>query len=99
MKTKKQQNLCVFRCGQPVDENSKRLCTYHLEHQRLKMAAYRIARKKKRLCSRCGNTARILPNGKASTLCEDCRAHVRKWEKKIRAREKRALKKQRSKKE
>jgi len=75
----KKEKLCAFNCGRIVQEG-KRLCKYHLEHQRLKMAEFRAARRKKGLCSRCGSTARILPNGKVSTLCQICRTHVSRLE-------------------
>lgn len=75
--------LCAFGCGNPVSDG-KRLCKRHLKHQRIKMAEYRAKRKKQGLCSRCDNPARLLPNGKASTLCEDCRDHVRDLERKNR---------------
>lgn len=71
--------LCKFNCGQPVHNNC-RLCKHHLEQQRIKMAEYRANRKKKALCSRCPNKARRLPDGKPSTLCEQCRSHVRALE-------------------
>jgi len=87
------RTLCVFSCGRPVAKNSKRLCASHLKHQRLKMAAYRARRKEQGLCSRCDNPARILPDGRPSTLCEDCRARVRKLEQKQRKAEKKLLKK------
>jgi len=80
---KKSEKLCAFGCGDPVHEG-KRLCKKHLEHQRVKMAEYRAKRKKKGLCSRCENPARRLTSGKASTLCEDCRSHVRDLERKSR---------------
>ena len=75
----KNQKLCAFGCGKAV-HNGKRLCKGHLEHQRVKMAQYRVGRKKLGLCSRCPNTARIMPNGKPSTLCDACRTHVRELE-------------------
>ncbi len=70
---------CAFGCGRAVHKG-KRLCKRHLEHQRLKMAEYRAERKEKGLCSRCGNEARTMPDGNASTLCEDCRTFVRELE-------------------
>ena len=71
--------LCAFGCGRSA-KKGRRLCVEHLEHQRLKMAAFRVERKKKGLCSRCSNKARRLPNGKASTICDVCRARTRKLE-------------------
>jgi hypothetical protein len=76
---KTQEKLCAFGCGKEV-HNGRRLCKEHLEHQKNKMAAYRAKRKKLMLCSRCPNAARILPDGSASTLCDQCRAHVRTLE-------------------
>lgn len=76
---KRTDKSCAFGCGKAV-HNGKRLCKGHLEHQRIKMAQYRAGRKKLGLCSRCPNTARTMPNGKPSTLCEDCRIHVRELE-------------------
>ena len=80
------KKLCAFGCGQVVYKG-KRLCERHLKHQREKMAEYRIERKKKGLCSRCENPARDLPDGTASTLCDECRTHVRELERGIRDRE------------
>lgn len=71
--------LCAFGCGRSVHDG-RRLCKEHLEHQRVKMADYRVERKKLGLCSRCPNTARTLRDGKPSTLCDDCRDHVRELE-------------------
>lgn len=82
-----QEKLCAFGCGRVVHEG-KRLCKKHLEHQRQMMAAYRADRKKKGLCSRCSKPARLLPDGKPSTLCEDCRTHVRELERNIRENDK-----------
>lgn len=78
---KKTKKICAFGCGEVCAEN-KRLCEKHLEHQRTKMAEYRLGRKKRGLCSRCPNVARVMPNGRASTLCEECRTHVRNLEQK-----------------
>lgn len=75
-KTSDSGKVCAFGCGVAV-KDGKRLCPTHLEHQRVKMAEYRKDRKKKGLCSRCKNKARLLQNGKPSTLCDPCRAHVR----------------------
>lgn len=73
------ETLCAFKCGKPV-HNGARLCKQHLKHQRIKMAEYRQKRKQKGLCSRCDNPARLMPDGTPSTLCEDCREHVRTLE-------------------
>jgi hypothetical protein len=81
--------LCAFGCGKPV-HNGARLCKGHLKHQRIKMAEYRQQRKAKGLCSRCDNEARKLADGTPSTLCEDCRTHVRSLEQ-SRAQRKRIL--------
>jgi len=86
------QKLCAFGCGEVVHDG-KRLCKRHLDHQRKKMAQYRAGRKKQGLCSRCPNPARLLPNGKPSTLCDDCRTHVRELERDIREEAKKAKKK------
>jgi len=72
------KRVCAW-CGVEIQSN-KRLCKLHLDHQREKMAEYRADRKKKGLCARCNNSARRLPNGKVSTLCEICREHVRELE-------------------
>lgn len=81
------ETLCAFRCGEPVHED-KRLCKKHLDHQRFKMAEYRQKRKQKGLCSRCDNTARLMPDGKTpSTLCDNCRTHVRTLEQQGRAKQ------------
>jgi hypothetical protein len=74
-----EKKLCAFGCGIAVHEG-RRLCKYHLEQQKLKMATYRANRKKLGLCSRCPNTARLMPDGKPSTLCDACRKHVREME-------------------
>jgi hypothetical protein len=79
-----EEKKCAFGCGKPVHEG-KRLCKHHLEHQRIKMAEYRAARKKKGLCSRCNKKARRMPDGTPSTLCDVCREHVRKLERKNRS--------------
>ena len=76
---KEKKKLCAFHCGRQVHRN-RRLCKEHLEHQRQKMAHYRAQRKRLMLCSRCSNNARVLPDGTASTLCDECRAHVRELE-------------------
>jgi len=81
-----EKKLCAFGCGRVVHKG-KRLCKHHLEHQRKKMAEYRAGRKKKGLCSRCGNKARKKKDGTPSTLCEDCRSHVRELERAARAEE------------
>jgi len=81
--------LCAFGCGRVVHEG-KRLCKQHLKHQRSKMADYRAERKRLGLCSRCSNPARQLPDGRASTLCEDCRTHVRELERVARKKQKKA---------
>lgn len=73
------KKMCAFNCGRPTYRR-KRLCEHHLEHQRVKMAEYRAKRKKSGLCSRCPNPARVMPNGKPSTLCQSCREHVRDLE-------------------
>lgn len=67
------------QCDNPAREGCK-LCEYHLMEQRLKMADYRAKRKTKGLCSRCPNTARVMRDGNPSTLCDDCRTHVRDLE-------------------
>jgi len=77
--TKTEIKSCAFSCGRAAYQG-KRLCKSHLEHQRKKMAAYRLARKKEGLCSRCDNPARIMSNGSTSTLCERCRTIVRTLE-------------------
>ena len=66
-------------CGR-LTSQGKRLCKVHLEHQREKMAEYRLLRKKSGLCSRCGNPARIMSDGTPSTLCDRCRTRVRTLE-------------------
>ena len=71
--------MCAFHCGRPA-HLGKRLCKTHLEHQRLKMAEYRVGRKQAGLCSRCPNPARVMLNGERSTLCERCRTQVRTLE-------------------
>ena len=87
--TESDTQLCAFGCGKQV-HNGARLCKQHLKHQRIKMAEYRQQRKAKGLCSRCDNEARKLSDGSPSTLCEDCRAHVRSLEQ-SRAQRKRLL--------
>jgi len=77
--TQPTEKMCAFHCGRPAHVG-KRLCAQHLEHQRVKMAEYRVTRKLKGLCSRCPNPARTMPNGAASTLCERCRTQVRTLE-------------------
>jgi len=66
-------------CDNPTREGSK-LCEFHLMEQKLKMADYRRKRKQKGLCSRCPNTARTMRDGRPSTLCDECRTHVRDLE-------------------
>jgi hypothetical protein len=90
--TEASDKLCAFRCGKPAHQiakmgakgkviyETKRLCLEHLVHQRIKMAEYRVTRKKKGLCSRCGNKARKMPGGSYSFLCQGCRDHVRELE-------------------
>ena len=77
--TKIETKSCAFNCGRPAHQG-KRLCKSHLEHQRNKMAEYRVKRKEAGLCSRCPNPARTMADGSASTLCERCRARVRTLE-------------------
>lgn len=66
-------------CKKPT-RNNRKFCTQHLEKMKLAMRAFRAKRKELGLCARCSNPARRLPNGKPSTLCEECRAHVRQLE-------------------
>ena len=75
------QKLCAFGCGKKVHQG-KRLCRGHLEHQRHKMSEYRSERKKLGLCWRCGEPARMLPDGRISSLCQKHRDHARKLEQK-----------------
>jgi len=77
------ENKCPFKGCEYLRWKEKRLCRKHLKLQKEKMAEYRVARKKKKLCARCSNPARKLANGKPSTLCQACRDHVRDLERAI----------------
>lgn len=76
MTKRRRKKLCAFGCGE-LAHKGRRLCVGHLEQQRVKMAEYRASRKEKGLCSRCPNQARIMPDGRPSTLCQTCREYVR----------------------
>ena len=101
MKSKtRTEKLCAFGDKNPVHVDiirkhgnkvtviERRLCEEHLTHQRTKMAEYRQKRKKKGLCARCPNKARTMHDGSASTLCQDCREHVRDLERQRKSRKK-----------